>query len=517
MKAKNLFSMAALALVGACISACSGSDEIVTEQPVQPTGGPIVIKGELAPKGGETRSTVNDAGVATWSSGDQIAIVQTSNPTQKVIATVSVGNTSEFSATLPDNSWLSKEVKLIYPASCENMDLVNNTVFSTEGIESQGGTQASLSNWDICVGTMTLPGVLPTSVNGVYNVGSVTLTPQMSVCKFVLQKEESEAIYTTGLTLNVVSGENTDTYTLSPGSATNTLYVAMKPATGANISIFTAPASGKVYGTTLSSVTMESGTIYNTTLTMNTAGVQLWENGPIWATMNVGATKEHEFGLYFQWGDISGCEEDPDSYTSAHDYWWNAYRFSQYDSPIALDDYDISPNFKKYCYTSSYGYNGFTDQLTELELKDDAARRYWGGNWRMPTKEDFEQLVEKCDYEAFNGVDFGQEGGYNNTDIYGIRFRGRGDYSANVIFIPWAGYCYMAITSQNDYYDKQVNWLGRYWTSNLVPIDDTIDGDGSKCAYTFDTGFDYYYPGMIGSTVKRYEGCTIRPIMSISE
>ena len=179
-----------------------------------------------------------------------------------------------------------------------------------------------------------------------------------------------------------------------------------------------------------------------------------------------------------------------------------------------VGDESVSPELLKYCQNSSLGYNGFTDNRTTLELVDDAARYIWRDKWRIPTKDEFGELVNNCDIEIFQDGGYNQGGGYNNTDINGILFRGRGDYSANVIFIPWAGYCPMAITFQYDY-DKEVNQLGRYWTSNLVPVDDGTDG--IICAYTFDTGYCYYYPGQIGSTVRRYEGCTIRPIMSISE
>ena len=39
-------------------------------------------------------------------------------------------------------------------------------------------------------------------------------------------------------------------------------------------------------------------------------GVQLWENGPYWATSNVGATKPEEYGYYFWWGDTAGYKRN---------------------------------------------------------------------------------------------------------------------------------------------------------------------------------------------------------------
>ena len=35
-------------------------------------------------------------------------------------------------------------------------------------------------------------------------------------------------------------------------------------------------------------------------------GVQLWENGPLWAKTNVGANSPTETGYYFWWGDTLG-------------------------------------------------------------------------------------------------------------------------------------------------------------------------------------------------------------------
>ena len=35
-------------------------------------------------------------------------------------------------------------------------------------------------------------------------------------------------------------------------------------------------------------------------------GVQLWENGPLWAKTNVGANSPTETGYHFSWGDTLG-------------------------------------------------------------------------------------------------------------------------------------------------------------------------------------------------------------------
>lgn len=81
-----------------------------------------------------------------------------------------------------------------------------------------------------------------------------------------------------------------------------------------------------------------------------------------WATCNIGANNPEESGDCFFWG-----EKAP---------------------------HDLSPRtntFEKY-YSKRQG---------TLEIIDDAAHENWGGSWRMPTKEDFEELIDpnNCDIE----------------------------------------------------------------------------------------------------------------------
>lgn len=62
-----------------------------------------------------------------------------------------------------------------------------------------------------------------------------------------------------------------------------------------------------------------------------------------------------------------------------------------------LDFYEMGKpeynNMTKYNTLSSYGN---VDNKTTLELADDAANFNWGGSWRMPTKEELEELRTEC-------------------------------------------------------------------------------------------------------------------------
>ena len=114
-----------------------------------------------------------------------------------------------------------------------------------------------------------------------------------------------------------------------------------------------------------------------------------------WAMCNVGAERPEEYGDYFAWGEL----EPKDNYT------WENYRFrtSGYDEGTV--------SFSK--YTSIY-YNGMYDEnnrsvpddKTLLEPEDDVAHVKWGGNWRLPTKEEFYELIDSCTWTwtTVNGV-----------------------------------------------------------------------------------------------------------------
>jgi len=91
-----------------------------------------------------------------------------------------------------------------------------------------------------------------------------------------------------------------------------------------------------------------------------------------WANMNVGANKDSGFGSYFAWGEIK-----PKKY-----YSWNTYVWSKENTQF-LVKYSV------------------TDRKTQLDPSDDAAHATWGGDWRMPTVDECEELVDpdKCAWE----------------------------------------------------------------------------------------------------------------------
>lgn len=95
------------------------------------------------------------------------------------------------------------------------------------------------------------------------------------------------------------------------------------------------------------------------------------------------------------------------------------------------------PQFTKYCYNPDYGYNGFTDSLITLMPEDDAATTNWGLDWRMPTKEEWEELYNNttCIWTTQNGVNGCLFPALNGICLFlpaaGIRNRNSLDFSGD--------------------------------------------------------------------------------------
>ena len=139
-----------------------------------------------------------------------------------------------------------------------------------------------------------------------------------------------------------------------------------------------------------------------------------------WANMNVGAEKDSGFGTYFAWG-----ETKPKNY-----YSWGTYAWSKGDSNFLLR------------YTA-------TDKMVKLLPTDDAARTNLGGDWRMPTMAEFEELADpnKCTWEWIT------KDGVNGYKVTGKK-------TGNSIFLPITGFRFYA--------EAQFRGIkGYYWTSTL--------------------------------------------------
>ena len=146
--------------------------------------------------------------------------------------------------------------------------------------------------------------------------------------------------------------------------------------------------------------------------------VQLWEGGPYWATKNIGAEKPEDYGYYFWWGDTVGYKREGDN--------WVASDGSDSNFSFSLDN---TPTYgKSISELESKGWIEKKNGTYVLTSKHDAAQAHWGGAWRMPTKEELDDLFSKCDWTRTT------RNGKNGHVV-----RGKGNYASKSIFLPCAG------------------------------------------------------------------------------
>ena len=152
-----------------------------------------------------------------------------------------------------------------------------------------------------------------------------------------------------------------------------------------------------------------------------------------WAKCNIGATSETDYGYYFQWGDIVD--------KSNADCTWETYKHCNGSNTI----------LKKYITDSDYGT---VDNKTTLDPEDDAATQIMGGKWRMPTKAEWQELLNNTTNEW--------------TQVNGYKFTSKKEgFQNNSIFIPASGARF------GSSFNSQGN-SGGVWSSSL---DDTSNVD----------------------------------------
>ena len=118
-------------------------------------------------------------------------------------------------------------------------------------------------------------------------------------------------------------------------------------------------------------------------------------SGLKWAKFNIGANAPEEHGGYFAWGET----------TEKNVYSWGWYLCQQSECGTWAD-----PFIKNYQSAGTY----------ILGPAYDAAHIQWGGSWRMPTQDDFNELKENCTSEktTVNGVSGYRYTGWNGNSIF---------------------------------------------------------------------------------------------------
>lgn len=179
----------------------------------------------------------------------------------------------------------------------------------------------------------------------------------------------------------------------------------------------------------------------NTNIPSNCANGYEWVDLGLsvkWARCNVGANKNTSCGYFYAWGETSP---------------------------------------KKNCSKHNYSY----EQIPlKLDATHDVATTNWGEPWRMPTKEEFEELKNNCIWEwtETDGV-----AGYNVTANNG-----------NSIFLPAAG-------SPQDESVDGLGDVGFYWSATVHSV---------CIEYAWYLNFNLEFRNICGNV--RYFACSVRPV-----
>ena len=152
-------------------------------------------------------------------------------------------------------------------------------------------------------------------------------------------------------------------------------------------------------------------------------------SGTKWATCNVGADKETDYGFYFAFGETKGYS----CFTDAKAFNWGDYKFSVNGS---------NAKFSKY---------NNTDGKKVLDLCDDAAHIHMGGRWHMPTKE---QIIELKSNTISDWVT-----NYNGSGVNGILFTSKSDTSKK-LFLPASG-------CVSNFFSESAGKVCYYWSSSI--------------------------------------------------
>ena len=167
-------------------------------------------------------------------------------------------------------------------------------------------------------------------------------------------------------------------------------------------------------------------------------------SGLKWATCNVGANSPEEYGEYFAWGE---------TYTKNEYYGDNCDLFG-----VEMEDIGGNPYY-------------------------DVATSEWGEEWRLPTKEEFEELVEKCEWKWM------KKKGVNGMLVTGP--------NGKSIFLPAAGFRYGSSLNS-------VGSGGIYWSS--IPDDGNDCDNYAYCLYFYSVNQNMY-------GYFRSNGLSVRPVV----
>ncbi|MBQ2222218.1 MAG: hypothetical protein II421_02290 [Bacteroidales bacterium] len=376
-------------------------------------------KTELSPDG----SVFN----VVWQSGDQIAI-EDAAANAGVYSTTSTGTHASFTfasgkeaATAPFKAW--------YPAGIYN-----------EGKPELPATQAYVAG-NITGAPMyaesETPDLVFKNLGGIVRLNVSTSQEGKKVRKIVLSAdkglsgpftitEDAAAVSgTAGITLDcgetgvAIGAESLPFHIAVPAGTYNPLKITVITTDG-EVQVKTSTSGISIARSKITPITLGFGDLNATggsaaILDGTTQPwVRLWDGGPRWAKFNVGSTID-------SWAGVT-----------------------EYTNPDVVGGY--------------YSIRGRYDSVPDSYKTDDTAGFVWGSNWATPDRDQFQALLDNCDWTFCDGETVQFEAG---CTLKGWKVCGKeSGFTDNAIFLPLCGQ-----RDQNWSARAQMGTRGLYWTN----------------------------------------------------
>lgn len=469
IKTTGWLVMAAAIIFGT--AACSSSDDSIAEQqPMNPTAPKTytmtvqVTKGDAAATRGLSLDgkTLN----VKWNEGEMVYVLQQDkdhtadwNYVGKLTAAASSNATTTLSGTLTVETGESG-TDLDTDAPALRFVLHGNALGSGNASDYSTGQNGLLTgtgsieekydfaSCDVAKTSYTID----TEAKTVSVTGDITLVSEQAIVKFSLyQADGTTPINATSLAITSTGdmkkgrAYESDATTITTQSvsltglegSTNNLYVALCNYNATAYTLTATDAAGNTYTYGPKTATFTDGKYYEVKVKMKTHEYVDLGLSVKWATMNVGAESVTDRGLYFAWGETTG-----------HAF-GSGYKFS-------LDNYAWYNDGVTGKYTK-YKYDGSSWDYEELASEDDAAAKNWGGVWRIPTRAEWEELLNEDNCTWTWTTDYKGDG----SNVAGVIVTSKKDgYTDKSIFLPATG-----IYNGNNNTGSEI--CANYWSKSL--------------------------------------------------
>ncbi|AEW20588.1 hypothetical protein BFO_2197 [Tannerella forsythia 92A2] len=174
-----------------------------------------------------------------------------------------------------------------------------------------------------------------------------------------------------------------------------------------------------------------------------------------WATCNLGATKPSDYGHYYAWSEtmVKG------------DYSWDTYKWGKGNNITKYND---------------------SDGKTVLDPEDDVATAKLGSPWRMPTKDEINELIGGCTWK------WTKKNGVRGHEVKGT--------NGKTIFLPAAG-------TRKGFELLYTGESGFYWSASRA-------SNEINKAFYFDNGYSNIIDDNLihARITDRYRGYMVRPV-----